>query len=184
MFKGLIELKTTLGHVEVPKGCEFLGVSLYDWAKEQRKRYKDSRRRRHAWRTKIKRLRELGFDLTSSEKRKSSGTHAFGFTKSIADNEEHWSMMLEGRKEYQKMTGNLDVPPGCEFHGFSLYDWVRKQKHRYRSTLHGEKAPMLPSRKHLLDAIGFGQLVAASAAPTAIKTAQEPAPRAADDRRL
>ncbi|GKY98565.1 hypothetical protein MPSEU_000813300 [Mayamaea pseudoterrestris] len=176
MFKGLTELKKTLQHTEPPKGCEYFGISLYDWAKEQRDRYKNYRKR-NTWRTKIARLRNLGFELHpgNAEKRKhastttASSSHAAAAKASMSpykrfvngDMEGHWSMMLSGLAEYQKLRHgkDLDVPPGCEYNGFSLYDWVRKQKKHYRNTLLNQKPFMPMHRMQQLATFGFDEAI-------------------------
>jgi hypothetical protein len=91
MYKGLGELKKMIGHVEVPKGCEYFGVSLYDWAKEQRERYKNTGQR-HTWQPKIQCLRSLAFKLEPTKESKPGGAIAATATDQDIENNDNSSV--------------------------------------------------------------------------------------------
>jgi hypothetical protein len=63
MFKGLMVFKKMTGHLRVPKGCEYLGQSLYTWVDKQKIQFRNTM----AGRTpslspdRIARLTEIGF---------------------------------------------------------------------------------------------------------------------------
>ena len=154
MFKGLNVYKETTGDLFVPEGCEYFGISLFDWVAEQRKLYKNKSKRNGLSKIRTQRLHDIGFDFSPKEKSPRSV-----FIPSFPDNEStedaQWSHMLEGLIQFKDDTGHLDIPKNYMHDGQNLADWVREQRSRYLNFLKGEQPALSPHKSDRLHAVGL-----------------------------
>ena len=130
MIQGLVEFKKMMGHLIVPQGCDYFGVSLYDWVIEQR-RTNDHEP------TRLERLRSLGFELQpvsrTKKKKRKKATPVFR-TQQDRNKwfDDYWSVLLEGLIELHRATGDWNVPIDYMYQGNNLYNWACTQRSLFR----------------------------------------------------
>jgi hypothetical protein len=128
VFDSLVEFRSIYGHFRIPR-CYYAhnGIKLCQWLLEQRILSKNQRLDPK----KKSRLVAVGVNLKSPELEPHSTEH-----QDDDDDDDLWNHMYEGLVEFQKTLGHLKVPTGCDYYGFSLYDWVKEQRARYTKDLH------------------------------------------------